>query len=131
MNRFLIENPLVVIFALLILTLIVYFAFEVFAKHKRLEKHYTTKKVLWGAALIAIAAIILFTPAIGFVVNALFHPGSTSLVTILSSHLACSSFFDLGGVRSEDDIVITKNNEVNLTDVPKTIDEIEAICQGG
>ena len=98
MNRFLIENPLVVIFALLILTLIVLIAFEVFAKHKRLEKHYTTKKVLWGAALIAIAAIILFTPAIGFVVNALFHPGSTSLVTILSSHLACSSFFDLGGL---------------------------------
>lgn len=94
--RFLFENPFIVIFVLLILTIKVYFLFEIFAKHKRLEKHYTFKKVLWGATLIVIALIILFTPIIGFAIKALFHPGSTELVTILHSHSACSSFLDIG-----------------------------------
>lgn len=36
----------------------------------------------------------------------------------------------LGGVRIEDDVAITATGHRNLTSVPKTIAEIEAICQG-
>ena len=101
MIKFLIENPFIVIFALFILTIIVYFVFEIVAKHKRLEKHYTIKKVLWGAILIVIALIILFTPILGFTIKALFHPGSTELVTILSSHLECSPYKGLTSLSQE------------------------------
>ncbi|CEI91867.1 Putative Creatinase/aminopeptidase (Fragment) [Rhizopus microsporus] len=34
----------------------------------------------------------------------------------------------VGGVRIEDNIVITQDGYINLTTVPKEIDEIEAIC---
>lgn len=36
-------------------------------------------------------------------------------------------FRDFGGVRIEDDILITEQGPVNLTTVPKTVAEIEAI----
>ena len=104
--RFLFENPFIVIFVLLILTIIVYFVFEILAKHKRLEKHYTIKKVIWGAILIAIALIILLTPIIGFAIKALFHPGSTELVTILHSHSECSSFLDIGLTALSEECII-------------------------
>ena len=105
MIRFLIENPFVVTFALLILTLIVYFSYEILAKHKRLEKHYSRKKMLLGVVLIITAFLALFTPVIGFTVNALFHPGSTEMVTTISYHVACSPD-DVFLVLSKDCVII-------------------------
>jgi Xaa-Pro dipeptidase len=37
-------------------------------------------------------------------------------------------FIKIGGVRIEDDVVITKDGHRNLTTVPKTVEEIEALC---
>lgn len=39
-------------------------------------------------------------------------------------------YIKMGGVRIEDDLLITETGSRNLTSVPKEIDEIEAICSG-
>jgi Xaa-Pro dipeptidase len=39
-------------------------------------------------------------------------------------------YMNFGGVRIEDDIIVTKDGVLNLTDCPKEIDEIEAIMAG-
>lgn len=36
----------------------------------------------------------------------------------------------VGGVRLEDDILITKDGHFNLTTVPRTIEEVEKACAG-
>jgi len=36
-------------------------------------------------------------------------------------------FFDFGGVRLEDDVVVTASGVENLTRVPRTVEEIEAV----
>lgn len=38
-----------------------------------------------------------------------------------------NKYKSVGGVRIEDNILITKDGHVNLTTVPKEIDEIEAL----
>jgi len=40
------------------------------------------------------------------------------------------SFLPIGGVRIEDDILIREAGALNLTDVPKEIDDVEAACRG-
>ena len=35
-----------------------------------------------------------------------------------------------GGIRIEDDIVVTSDGMINLTDCPRTVEEIEAVCAG-
>jgi len=40
------------------------------------------------------------------------------------------SFFDFGGVRIEDNLIITENGYENMTNVPKEIKEIEKLIQG-
>lgn len=37
---------------------------------------------------------------------------------------------NFGGIRIEDNIIVTKDGVLNLTDCPKEIDEIEAIMAG-
>lgn len=39
-------------------------------------------------------------------------------------------FMEVGGVRLEDDVVITKEGYLNLTNVPRTIEEVERACAG-
>lgn len=39
-------------------------------------------------------------------------------------------YMEVGGVRLEDDVVITKEGYVNLTNVPRTIEEVERACAG-
>jgi len=39
-------------------------------------------------------------------------------------------YLPVGGVRIEDDVVITDDGVINLTDVPRTVDEIEAHMRG-
>lgn len=39
-------------------------------------------------------------------------------------------FRGFGGIRIEDDIVVTANGMINLTDCPRTCEEIEATCAG-
>lgn len=41
-----------------------------------------------------------------------------------------NSLFEFGGIRIEDNLIITENGVENLTDVPKEIKEIEAIMNG-
>ena len=40
------------------------------------------------------------------------------------------TFFDFGGVRIEDNIIVTEEGNENMTDVPKEIKEIEKIIRG-
>lgn len=35
-----------------------------------------------------------------------------------------------GGIRIEDDVVVTADGIINLTDCPRTVEEIEAVCSG-
>ena len=35
---------------------------------------------------------------------------------------------EVGGVRLEDGVCITKDGHINLTDVPRTIEEVERAC---
>jgi len=39
-------------------------------------------------------------------------------------------YMDVGGVRLEDDLLITKDGHINLTYVPRTVEEVEA-CMAG
>ena len=39
------------------------------------------------------------------------------------------TFLDFGGIRIEDDIVITGGEPLNLTTVPKEIADVEAACE--
>lgn len=41
-----------------------------------------------------------------------------------------AQYMHVGGVRIEDDVVVTKDGVRNLTDVPRTVDEIEAHMRG-
>ena len=69
---FLIRNPLAVIFGLFILAIITYFFFEIFAENKRIQKHYTLRNIIWGVILIVLALVSLFTPALGYIVTAVY-----------------------------------------------------------
>lgn len=40
-------------------------------------------------------------------------------------------YWDVGGVRIEDDILITKDGYINLTDTPKEVDEVLSLINGG
>lgn len=42
---------------------------------------------------------------------------------------ALLKYKSVGGVRIEDNIFITKDGHINLTTVPKEIEEIEALCK--
>ena len=41
-----------------------------------------------------------------------------------------AQYLPVGGVRIEDDVVVTDDGVINLTDVPRTVDEIEAHMRG-
>ncbi len=69
---FLGENPFVVVFVIFVLSLITFFAFEIFAEHKRLEKHYHIKRIISGTFLIALALFVLFAPYAGIVAKSLY-----------------------------------------------------------
>ncbi|KAK2958053.1 putative Xaa-Pro dipeptidase [Blattamonas nauphoetae] len=43
----------------------------------------------------------------------------------------CRSFYDFGGVRIEDDIVVTKDGFYDLTNVPKSVEDVEALIASG
>lgn len=40
------------------------------------------------------------------------------------------AYKEVGGVRLEDDVVITKDGHINLTNVPRSIEEVELACAG-
>lgn len=87
---FFLENPLVVVFALFVLSLISFFAFEIFAEHKRLEKHYHLKRIVSGAVVIILALVILFLPYAGYALKSLY-PGSVETHSVTQAHLICGS----------------------------------------
>ena len=39
-------------------------------------------------------------------------------------------YMDVGGARIEDDVLITKENVINFTTVPRTVEEIEKFMAG-
>jgi hypothetical protein len=43
---------------------------------------------------------------------------------------AIQPFMSMGGVRIEDNVVITDSGALSLTDVPRTVKEIEAVMAG-
>jgi hypothetical protein len=43
---------------------------------------------------------------------------------------AIEPFMAMGGVRIEDNVVITETGSLSLTDVPRTVKEIEAVMAG-
>ncbi|XP_078364992.1 xaa-Pro dipeptidase-like [Oculina patagonica] len=47
------------------------------------------------------------------------------------NHEVLARFWNFGGVHIEDDIVVTSDGVELLTDVPRTVDEIEALMARG
>lgn len=41
-----------------------------------------------------------------------------------------NKYWDVGGIRIEDNILITETGYENLTDTPKSVEEMEAIING-
>lgn len=41
------------------------------------------------------------------------------------------TLMDFGGVRIEDNVIVTDTGSDSMTDVPRTIEEVEAVCAGG
>lgn len=43
---------------------------------------------------------------------------------------SCSCMQDSGGVRIEDDVIITGSGAESMTDVPRTVKDVEAVMAG-
>jgi len=87
---FLTENPFLVVFILFALSLITFFTFEIFAEHKRLEKHYHIKRIVSGVVLIILALFILYAPYAGYAAKSLYPKvGDTDSIT--KAHSICTS----------------------------------------
>lgn len=87
---FLIENPFAVVFGLFILSLISFFAFEIFAEHKRLEKHYHIKKIILGAFVIVLALCGLFLPYAGYGLKS-SYPGGIDTHSVSDAQTICTN----------------------------------------
>lgn len=74
---FLTENPFTVVLAIFVLTLIAFFAFEIFAEHKRLEKNYHIKRIFSGVFVIGLAFFILYAP----ILSAPLYTGSGTSIS--------------------------------------------------
>lgn len=67
-----------------------------------------------------------------YFIEALLRPAlDDPLKAAFFNRAKVESHFDFGGVRLEDDIVVTESGCENLTKVPRTIEEIERVMAGG
>jgi hypothetical protein len=85
---FLVENPFWIIFGLLILTLLFYFSFEIFAEHKRLQKNYHIKRIVSGVLIVIFALSAVFLPYAGYIIKSLY-PGSVENHSLNEAHSIC------------------------------------------
>lgn len=88
--KFFIENPFLVIFIIFVLSLISFFVFEIFAEHKKLEKHYHIKRIISGIFVIALALSALFAPVASYVAKSLY-PSQQEKESFSTAYEICKS----------------------------------------
>ena len=71
--------------------------------------------------------VITLEPGIYFVPALLKPAFEDSTISEFLVKEKIENLFDFGGIRIEDNLIITREGNENLTDVPKSIKEIEEI----
>jgi Xaa-Pro dipeptidase len=70
--------------------------------------------------------VVTVEPGIYFIRPLLYPIQRTEAHSFIDYHML-ERFMDLGGVRIEDDVVVTKDGYHNLTTVPKEITDLERL----
>jgi Xaa-Pro dipeptidase len=87
-------------------------------------KFLRARRELLPGMVITIEPGIYFVPAV--LEPAIADPGKNQFLNTDK----VESLLDFGGVRIEDDIIVTEHGMENMTNVPKEVDEIEALMKG-
>ncbi|MDE1976592.1 MAG: M24 family metallopeptidase, partial [Elusimicrobia bacterium] len=73
--------------------------------------------------------VVTMEPGVYFIKALLQDPAVRRRYKGSVNFAKAESFLDFGGVRIEDDILVTRGAPVNLTDVPKEIKDVEEACR--
>ncbi len=73
--------------------------------------------------------VVTMEPGVYFIKALLQDPAVRRKYKGSVNFAKAESFLDFGGVRIEDDILVTRGAPVNLTDVPKEIKDVEEACR--
>lgn len=87
-------------------------------------KSLRTARVLEEGMVITVEPGCYFNP---FLLNPAFNNPAQAKYLIKSR---LQTFMSFGGVRIEDDVIVTKDGAESMTDVPRTVDDIEQVMAG-
>jgi Xaa-Pro dipeptidase len=87
-------------------------------------------KGLRTATILEAGMVITIEPGVYFIEHlidqALANPEQAKFI----DQTVLSRFRTFGGVRLEDDVVVTSDGVENLSWTPRTVNDVEAVCQG-